>query len=86
MATITINNQELVRKIREAADRRQMGITATLNELLDKDLARPTPVGEDDPIVQRVVEIGRRNREQFPDMIGSQDIDEYLYDDHGLPK
>lgn len=86
MTTINIKNQELVRKIKEAADRRHMGITATLNEILDKDLARPTPIGEDDPIIQHILEIGRRNREQFPDMLGSQDIDEYLYDEHGLPK
>ena len=75
MTTITIKNLELVKKIREAADRRQMGITVTLNEILVKDLALPTPIGEDDPIVQHILEIGRRNRERFPNILGSQDIE-----------
>jgi hypothetical protein len=30
-------------------------------------------IGEDDPIVQYVLEIGRRNRERFPNALGSQE-------------
>jgi hypothetical protein len=86
MTTINIKNQELVRKIKEVAEKKHKGITATLNELVDKELAQAEPVGEDDPIVQHWLEIGRRNRERFPNMPGSQDIDEYLYDEHGLPR
>jgi hypothetical protein len=43
-------------------------------------------IGENDPIVQHWLEIGRSNRERFPNALGSQDIDEYLYDEHGLPR
>ena len=86
MSTINIKNQELVRKIKEAADRRHVGVTAALNEILDKELDRPRLFEPDDPAIQHWLEIGRRNRELHPDAIGSQDIDEYLYDEHGLPK
>jgi hypothetical protein len=86
MTTINIKNQELVRKIKKIAEKRNKGITATLNELVDKELAEPELVSEDDPIVQHWLGIGRRNRERFPNMLGSQDIDEYLYDERGLPK
>jgi hypothetical protein len=43
-------------------------------------------IGEDDPIVQHVLEMGRRNRERFPNALRSDQIDEYLYDEDGLPK
>ena len=86
MTTINIKNQELVRKIKEVADKKNKGITATLSEIVDKELAKPALVGEDDPIVRHILEVGRRNRERFPNMLGSQEIDEYLYDEHGLPK
>jgi len=32
------------------------------------------------------LERGRALREQYPDLVGSQDIDAYLYDEWGLPK
>jgi hypothetical protein len=86
MTTINIKNQELVRKIKEVADKKHKGITATLNEVIDKELAQPEPVGEDDPIVQHVLEIARRNRERFPNALRSDQIDEFLYDEDGLPK
>jgi hypothetical protein len=85
MTTINIKNQELVRKIKEAADRRNLGVTATLNEILDKDLAETERISEDDPVIQRVMKIVRRNRELVERPIRSNEVGDYLYDEDGMP-
>jgi hypothetical protein len=82
---ITIRNQELVRKIREAAGRRNLGITATLNEILDKDLAETERISEDDPVIQQVMKIVRRNRELVERPLKSNEVGAYLYAEDGMP-
>jgi len=86
MASINIKNDELVAKIRLLAQRRQLGITATLNELIDRELATPEDTGTGDDLVQYWLEIGRRNRQRNPNAPAADQIDELLYDEMGLPK
>ena len=86
MASINIKNDELVAKIRLLAQRRQLGITATLNELIDRELATPEDTGAGDDLVQYWLEIGRRNRHRNPNAPAADQIDELLYDEMGLPK
>ena len=85
MTTINIKNQELVRKIMEVADKKNKGITATLNEILDKDLAETARICEDDPVIQQVMKIVRRNRELVERPIKSNEVGDYLYDEGGFP-
>ena len=85
MTTINIKNQELVRKIKEVADKKNKGITATLNEILDKDLAETARICEDDPVIQQVMKIVRRNRELVERPIKSNEVGDYLYDEGGFP-
>jgi hypothetical protein len=86
MASINIKNDELVAKIRILAQRKQMGITATLNELIDRELSTPEVIDTGDDLVQYWLEIGRRNRERHPNAPSSDQIDALLYDELGLPK
>ena len=86
MSSINIKNEDLVTKIRLLAQRKQKGITATLTELIDRELSIPGSIDEQDELVQYWLEIGRRNRERNPNALRSDQIDAFLYDEMGLPK
>lgn len=82
VATMNIKDPEVRELARQLADRRRTSLTdavrQALSEALERDRASRAGMAE------RLLEIGRRSREEF----GTAQIltDDDLYDDRGLPK
>lgn len=82
VATMNIKDPEVRELARQLADRRRTSLTdavrQALSEALERDRASRSGMAE------RLMEIGRRSREEF----GTAQIltDDDLYDDRGLPK
>lgn len=82
VATMNIKDPEVRELARQLADRRRTSLTdavrQALSEALERDRASRAGMAE------RLLEIGRRSREEF----GTAQIltEDDLYDDRGLPK
>lgn len=74
---------------RELAEKLASATGETLTEAVTKALReRLHHIGRlpRKELVEKWIAIGRDNRERWPDMPGSADIDDLLYDERGLPK
>ncbi len=85
--SLNIKNEETVRLVRELADELQVSLTAAITDAVQArlDAVRSERTG-DEINWEKVLAIAAEMRERMGEEYLSQDFDELLYDDMGLPK
>lgn len=73
-------------QFQRSQDEKQNGVAATPNEAVYSELVESNFVGEDDPVIQRVRKIVRRNRELVETPVRSNEVGDYLYGETSLPE
>jgi antitoxin VapB len=81
---LSIKNERLERSVRELAARRGMGITRVLQLAVDRELAEDAPPKKDPDAIEAVVREIQERWSKFPP-INMQEMDDFLYDENGLP-
>lgn len=82
---LSIKNDETERLVRELAKRRGVGVTTAIRLAVSNELAN-TPLPKKDPeiVAAKVREIQERWK-SFPDLMSQEEVDNWMYDDKGMP-
>lgn len=80
---LSIKNEETERLIRELAKRRGVGVTTAIRLAVTNELAKTPPSKNPETIKAAVREIQQRWK-SFPP-IDAKQMDDFLYDENGLP-
>ncbi len=81
---LSIKNDETERLVRELARRRGIGVTSAIRLAVSNELAN-TPLPKKDPLkVRAVVREIQERWKAFPP-IDMKEMDDFLYDEDGLP-
>lgn len=81
---LSIKNEKLERSVRELAARRGLGITRVLQQVVDKELASDAPPKKDPETIAAAVREIQQRWSAFPP-IDMKEMDDFLYDENGLP-
>ena len=84
---LSIKNEETERLVRELARRKGVGVTTAIRLAVSNELAKtPAPVQKKSPeeILATLCEIQARWN-AFPDKLSPSEIDDWMYDENGLP-
>jgi antitoxin VapB len=85
MPTLNIKNEETYRLVKELADKTgesmTEAVTVAVSERLDRISTKHSP-----SLAERLLAIGEHCAAHLDEPWKSIDIDEYLYDEFGLPK
>lgn len=82
---LSIKNEETERLVRELARRKGVGVTTAIRLAVSNELEKtPAPKKSPEEILAFVREIQARWN-AFPDKLSPDEIDDWLYDENGLP-
>lgn len=81
---LSIKNEETERLVRELAKRRGVGVTTAIRLAVSNELSKDTQSTKDPQQIQSVVREAQERWKKFP-AISMKEIDDFLYDDNGLP-
>lgn len=85
---LSIKNEETERLVRELARRKGVGVTTAIRLAVGNELAKTPPTSKKkspEEMMAVVREIQARWK-AFPDNLSSAEIDDWMYDENGLPR
>ncbi|NBU83183.1 MAG: PSK operon transcription factor [Sphingomonadaceae bacterium] len=82
---LSIKNEETERLVRELAQREGVGVTTAIHLAVSNELAKTLPPKKNcEEILAAVREIQHRWN-AFPDKVSPSEVDDWMYDENGLP-
>lgn len=86
MPALNIKNEEAYKLVKELADLRGESMTTVVIEAVRKQLEHERKQQVNEARMQYWLDFGQRVRETTDPELLALDPDEFLYDEHGLPK
>lgn len=82
---LSIKNDETERLVRELAKRKGVGVTTAIRLAVSNELAN-TPLPKKDPAkIRSIVRDIQARWKALPDRMTPQEIDDWMYDENGMP-
>ncbi len=85
MAALNIKNEEVVRLVKQLADREGKSLTAVVREAVEESLQRDRAKEQRDGLAHKLLEIGRSTAPLWVEPALSIRHGDLLYDEYGLP-
>ncbi len=81
---LSIKNEETERLVRELAKRRGVGVTTAIRLAVSNELANLPPKKDPQKVLAAIKEIQERVA-KLPQHMTTEEIDDWMYDENGLP-
>lgn len=81
---LSIKNEETERLVRELARRKGVGVTTAIRLAVSNELEKTPPKKDPEQIRKAIAEIQARSKALGP-MPSMKEMDDWLYDENGLP-
>lgn len=85
MSALNIKNEDVVRLVRELADREGKSMTTAVREAVEEKLARKSAADRNTGLAERLLTIGRTTARHMDEPNLSIRHGDLLYDEYGLP-